>query len=138
MALQRRRWKRLRNLLFLFAALMGLLAVAVLGTAASIGHSVHGAVTSAQARFGGDPVEALMRVAETDSLALRERNQAIWALGQLGDARALPLLDALYTGEPCDHQHQICQHELRKARRLCSGGVNLSAPLWRHRVVAAR
>jgi hypothetical protein len=56
----------------------------------------------------------------------------VWALGHLGDARALPVLESHYTGGPCDHSRLLCQRELEKAIRLSRGGLNLPALVWRH------
>jgi len=65
-----------------------------------------------------------------------KRNHAIWALGQLGDKRALPSLEKLYTGEPCDHSKYVCQYELKKAIKLCRGGLNITAWTWRRFVLS--
>jgi len=46
---------------------------------------------------------------------LTVRNNAIWILGELRDEHALPVLAGLVTGQPCDHQFDVCQHELHKA-----------------------
>lgn len=40
-----------------------------------------------------------MVLVESDKFGYREKNKAIWALGQIGDRRAVPLLEKLYTGE---------------------------------------
>jgi hypothetical protein len=101
----------------------------------TIGYHVRAASSKAIAEHSGDRVTALMAYVSSDSHSLRDRNRATWALGQLGDARALPLLERLHAqheGEPCDHDRYLCQHELNKAIRACSGGTNLSALIWRH------
>lgn len=56
----------------------------------------------------GDDVAALMAIVESAQHSLRERNQAVWALGHLRDPRALSVLEAAYTGEPCDHSRFLC------------------------------
>jgi len=81
-----------------------------------------------------DCVIALSSLVQDENRGFRARNSAIWALGQLGDSRALPLLQTLYSGvipdrEPLDQV--ISQYELKKAVNLTSGGINLSAPIWR-------
>ena len=101
------------------------------GTAALIGSAVHAASEAALQEQPADRVLALMAYVESPKHTLQERNRAVWALGQLGDARALPVLQKYMTGGTCDHAHVLCQHELRKAMRLCSGATNLTAPLWR-------
>jgi len=71
--------------------------------------------------FPGDEVEALMALAESEHRPLADRNRAVWALGQLGDERALPMLKRFDTGRACDHSRLLCQKELRKAMDRCSG-----------------
>lgn len=69
----------------------------------------------------GDDVSALIGLMSADARPLRERNLAVWTLGRLSDARALPALAAAYTGEPCDHDRSLCQYELMKAIVRCGG-----------------
>jgi hypothetical protein len=108
------------------------LIVALLsGTTWLIESGVHAATEAALLDRPGDPVPALMAYIESPTHTLRERNRAIWALGQLGDARALPVLEKHVTGGQCDHSRALCQHELRKAIQLCRGGTNVTAILWR-------
>ena len=66
----------------------------------------------------GDDVAALIAYAQSGSHSLRDRNRAVWALGQARDERALPVLQAFVIGGKCDHRRQLCQHELKKALRL--------------------
>jgi len=103
-----------------------------------IGHQVRGEVERAQATVGGEPIAALLTVADSDDASLSQRNHAIWALGQLGAAEALPLLRRLRTGQPCVHDSLVCQREVEKAIALCDGAPNLGAMLWRHGELAAR
>jgi hypothetical protein len=125
-------WAGLRRTLtrvlivFLIIGTLGYVATGVL-----IGRALRSSVAHAQAEFGGEPVEALLQLATSRSSELSTRNRAIWALGQLGDVRALPTLEDLYDGEPCNHSERLCQRELRKAMGLCNGGLNLAAPVWK-------
>jgi hypothetical protein len=111
------------------AAVMGLVLIAALwlGSIWFIGSGVHAASEAALLGQPGDRVLALMAYVESPNHTLRERNRAVWALGQLGDARALPLLETHFTGTDCDHGRALCQHELRKAIRLCRGATNIAA-----------
>ncbi len=64
-------------------------------------------------KYPGDKVEALMMSVETKEYGYRAHlysvnNHAFWALGQLGDKRALPFLKKLSTGQPCDHETNLC------------------------------
>jgi hypothetical protein len=78
--------------------------------------------------FPGDEVEALSALVQSQQRTLAERNHAVWALGQIGDSRALPVLETFYTGQPCQHDRFICQKELRKAIDRCRGKNR--APAW--------
>lgn len=99
-----------------------------------IGHEAKSLCQNAQWQYGGDCVEALITQLNDEHQGYRTRNHAIWALGQLGDARALPTLEQHWTGnipdrEPLDET--ISQYELKKAINLASGETNVSAFIWR-------
>jgi hypothetical protein len=85
----------------------------------------------------GDKVEALMMFVESDKHAYNAHrysanNRAFWALGQLGDKRALPFLRNLLTGEACDHETNLCQGEITEAIQKLEGNqFNLPKSLWR-------
>ena len=79
------------------------------------------AVAQAAHAHPGDDVAALLDYVQSERHTLRNRNHAVWALGQARDARALPVLERLYTGTPCDHERYLCQGELAKAIKLCKG-----------------
>ncbi len=96
-----------------------------------IGEEVRAVTRQAEADYGREGTEALMMLIADQQRPLPERNRAVWATGQWGDPRALPLLLTLYTGEECDHDAHLCQRELRKAISLCRGGPNVTAFLWR-------
>lgn len=66
--------------------------------------------------FPGDVVEAAISALRSGEYSLSEKGRFVWVLQQVGDARALPVLDSLYTGEECRHGEIICQYELEKAR----------------------
>jgi hypothetical protein len=82
---------------------------------ASIRDSVTGAALSAMAQYPGDRVEALSALVACEGCSLSDRNRAVWALGQLRDRRALPILKKYYTGQGCNHSLGLCQYEMRKA-----------------------
>jgi hypothetical protein len=85
----------------------------------------------AQERYPGDRVKALISMVDCESCNLRDRDHAVWALGQLADHRALPVLEKHYTGKKCDHLHGICQYELEKALKLVRSGRNSEALFWK-------
>jgi hypothetical protein len=73
--------------------LSALIAVEVL----LIGAGVRAYSQTAQARFPGKRVEALIAMVECQSCNTRDRNDAVWTLGQLDDPSAIPVLERLYT-----------------------------------------
>jgi hypothetical protein len=100
----------------------------------TIGSGVRSISAEALQHHPGDRVPALMAYVESDEHSLADRNRAVWALGQLGDPGALPVLQKHWTGRPCDHEHELCQKELEKAITLCRGGKNVTAIFWRGRL----
>jgi hypothetical protein len=99
-----------------------------------IGFEVKSHCREAQRAYGGDCVESLIALLKDENRGFRERNSAIWALGQLGDRRALSALESFYTGNiPAKESldKTISQYELKKAVNLTSGGLNLGAFVWR-------
>jgi len=91
--------------------------------------------TAAMQEFPGDRVEALMAYVQSERHTLAERNRAVWALGQLRDPRALPVLQKFYTGQPCQHDKFLCQYELKKAIALCTG-EDFDPARWITRAIA--
>lgn len=99
-----------------------------------IGYEVKNLCQNAKWQYGGDCVEALTAQLKDEHQGFRTRNHAIWALGQIGDKRALLTLQTYYTGnipdrEPLDDS--ISQYELEKAIKLLSDGKNITAFIWR-------
>jgi hypothetical protein len=124
-----------------------LLLVAYLAGSLIIGAEVRSVSSLALRQYAGGPagdgpdrVVALVAFLESDRNGFRDRNLAVWALGQLGDPRALPVLRKYYTGEPRRENldRELSQHELRKAIRACQGGTNIGAWIWRHGELARR
>ena len=87
--------------------------------------------------YPGDKVDALMRFVEPNETGYKaqvydQNNHVFWALGQLGDKRALPFLRDLLTDKPCDHETNLCQGEIMEAiQKLEDNEFNLPAFLWR-------
>ena len=99
-----------------------------------IGYEAKTLCQNAKWEYGGDCVEALITQLKDEHQGFRTRNHAIWALGQLGDPRALSVLESYYTGnipdrEPLDEM--VSQYELKKAVDLAKGGTNITAFIWR-------
>jgi hypothetical protein len=93
---------------------------------------------TATQKYPGDKIEALMMSVETKKYGLdahlyKANNRFIWALGQLGDERALHFLRNLVTGEPCNHETNLCQGEIKDAiQKLETHQFNLPKFLWRN------
>jgi hypothetical protein len=107
-------------------------------TCSWIGYEVKNQCQSAKREYSGDCVEALTKLLNDENKGFRDRNSAIWALGQLGDSRVLPVLQSYYAGnitarEPLDKS--ISQYELKKAINLTSGGFNITSFIWRNRIL---
>ncbi len=130
-----------QKLFYLLAIGISVFLLFFIISASWIGYEVKNQCQEAQRDYGGDLsagkvdcVEVLISLLKDENRSFRARNDAIWALGQLGDARALPVLENLYTGDIPDREPYdgvISQYELKKAINLTSGGVNLSALVWR-------
>jgi len=97
----------------------------------SLSSSIKEISAEATQQYPGDRVEALIAYVKSENHSLRKRNLAVWALGQIGDERALPILTESYTGGPCDHDNLLCQGELQKAIKKCKGSLNATAWLPR-------
>lgn len=74
--------------------------------------------TLAKQEYKGVCVESLQNVAVDTTKSFRRRNDAVWALGQMADRRALATLQKLHTGtipprEPLDAT--LSQYEIKKA-----------------------
>lgn len=100
-----------------------------------IGHEAKRLCQEARWEYGKtDCVEALIATLDDENQGYSTRNHAIWALGQFGDSKALPVLHKYYTGEIPEREpldKTISQYELEKAIKLASGGINISAWVWR-------
>jgi hypothetical protein len=99
-----------------------------------IGYEVKDQCFEAQKQYSGDCTDALVFLLNDDNRSYRDRNSAIWALGQLGQEKALPVLNKYYTGvipkrEPLDKV--ISQYELKKAINLAKGGFNITSVFWK-------
>ena len=97
----------------------------------SIRSSVKEISAEATQQYPGDRVEALITYVKSENHSLRQRNRAVWALGQIGDEHALPILEKSYKGGPCDHDNLLCQGELQKAIKKCKSSFNATAWLPR-------
>ena len=125
-------WAAVRRVLGYGALIcFAFLFVAFLCICFSIRSSAKEISAMAVREFPGDRIVALMTYVDSKNYGLRQRNRAVWALGQIGDERALTTLEKFCTGGPCDHESRLCQGELQKAIKLCKGSLNATAWLPR-------
>jgi len=119
------------TLIFLLICVAGVLALSF-----AIELSVKRTCEMAVREHPGDKVDALRMCVKSDKYGYdahhyRMNNRVVWALGQLGDERALPFLRNLATDRPCDHETNLCQGEIQQAiRKLESNAFNLPRFLW--------
>jgi hypothetical protein len=109
----------------------GIIFVLYLGCSVMIGWGIETASQKAMAQFKGDRIEALIALVDCQNCRMEDRNLAVWALGQLKDKRALPILYKYRTGKPCNHWSQICQYEIAKAIRWTEGNSYMLPQIWR-------
>ena len=78
--------------------------------------------TQATEEFRLTPVQSLIAVIESNKFGFEKKNDAIWALGQIGDKKALPILEQIFTDKiekHCNRSENICQYEVQKAIKFC-------------------
>lgn len=121
-------------LLYLASIAAVCLVFVFLVTVNIIGYGVKDTCQDAKEQYSGDCVEALTQYLDDDSNSFRTRNSAVWALGQLGDDRALPTLQKHYThfdGERADRTNELSQLELERAIGYMDGSPNITTFFWR-------
>lgn len=119
-------------LLYVIAAGLGIVFLSLVIISFWIGLGVKKECQKAQQEHRGNCVKTLSAFIEDKKNTFKEKNSAVWALGQLGDPKALPVLNKYYTGEECEHDKFLCQYELEKAIKLTKGSFNITARFWRN------
>lgn len=80
-------------------------------------------------------IESLTNLIKSENHSFKDKNSAIWALGQFADQEALPFLEGLYiqTEEkgPCSRNNELCKYEIEKAIKWCKQG-NLTSWMYRN------
>jgi hypothetical protein len=130
--------RKRRTWLFVTGAVLAVAVVGAFGLQWWIRMDVRVTADAAATEFSGDRVQALARLVDCERCPLNRRNRAVWALGEMGDAAALPTLREHYTGAPCDHDTALCQYELDKAIRKIEGNWGLRDSFRRAFGAAAR
>lgn len=120
-----------RQAIFVLGIILLLVFVVAFGfSLRQIYHSVNDICRIAQEQHPGDPIDALLALIESDSASFKNKNRAIWALGQIGSKRALPLLHELDTekiqSKPYDSSAYIVQYTVEKAISQIEGNISLT------------
>lgn len=109
--------------------ILGGIIIAVLIVASGffwIHYSVGKTCDSAKEKHGGKCQKALVKVIEDKKASPKEKNDAIWALGQMAEPESLSALEKIYAGkvpegrEPLDKV--VSQYEIEKAIRWIKNG----------------
>lgn len=90
----------------------------------------------AQNEYKENCLYSLITYIEADKHTIKERNSAIWALGQLADPKALPFLyklnESLPEQDKCSYSVYLCKYEVKKAIKWCENG-NVTNWMYRNR-----
>lgn len=79
--------------------------------------------------YPGDKIQALVNVSKNQSTCTKDKSRALWALGQLGDKKALPYLLENFDGI---EETDICIYEAQFAiEKIKNETFNLPGFLWR-------
>lgn len=120
-------------LVILILGFINILAAYII-TSIIIGNGVKERCQIAQSKYKFDCVQSLILYLDDKTNDFKSRNSTIWALGQIGDKKALPVLEKYYVGETLFSSPQdkaISQYELKKAINLAKGGINLTHFVWK-------
>ena len=91
--------KLIRYILYFFSFILVSFLALVAILYAVIFLEVRRTCNSAQAKYQTNCVDSLIKVLESDGPTIKQKNDAIWALGQIADERSLPALKNIYTGQ---------------------------------------
>ncbi|HKZ34256.1 MAG TPA: hypothetical protein VJ179_00090 [Patescibacteria group bacterium] len=122
----------------LIVSLLGLFIISVifLYSLYLIRKDVKTACLKAKTAYQKDCVESLIQVIQSGESSYREKNTAVWALGQIADKKALPFLSILEASLPkqerCTYDEFICTYEVQKAIKWCTQG-NVTSWMYRNR-----
>ncbi|MCL4366686.1 HEAT repeat domain-containing protein [Patescibacteria group bacterium] len=123
-----------RKLVLVLSTSVLLLSVLFLGLGLyTIHRQVESSCQRAKSLYPGDCVEALLSLVSSEQNTFRERNNAIWALGQIANPRALPTLtildETLAAQTTCSYDEGLCKFEVEKAIKWIAQG-NLTSWMY--------
>jgi hypothetical protein len=75
----------------------------------------------------------MINILDSEQSSIKEKNNAVYVLGQLADKKALPKLQSLYSGVPQNKEPLdtvLSQYEIEKAIKWCENG---NATSWMYK-----
>lgn len=124
----------LRKIGLMAASLVSAFMIFIIIMSLYIGHDVDAMCKHAQDKYHLPCVDSLVLLLDNPNESYKDRNSAIWALGQLGNEKSLPTLHKYYTKDIPNKESlekDISQYELKKAISLASGSTNIARLIWR-------
>lgn len=119
---------KIKNFKKIVLIILGLGFILLLSAFAYIGFVINKEIKDrcifSQSKYSGDCVTALSSFLDDQNNNFGDRNSAIWALGQIGDKKALPVLEKYYTGNIPNREPWngvVSQYELKKAINSVNG-----------------
>jgi len=80
----------------------------------------------ARSQYKENCPNSLIKTIQSENVTSREKNSAIWALGQLADKNSLEFLYELNKSLPdqkrCDYNKHLCKYGVEKAIQWCEKG----------------
>jgi len=117
----------------------GFIGAAILAFAGITFSQLHSSVKSicltAKAEYEKDCVSSLIETIKSEKHSNQERNESIWALGQIADSKALPFLTELNQSlqdRKTDWEHGLSKFEVEKAIKWCTKG-NITSWMYLNR-----
>lgn len=112
--------------------IVGVLAVA--SGFFSLFYTVRKTCNLAKEKYQGKCQTALISVLEDENANPKEKNDAIWALGQMAESESLPALEKIYAGKVPEGREPlnevVSQYEIEKAIRWIKKG-NVTSWMYR-------
>lgn len=124
-----------KKIVFLVTALfLSLILIFFFFTFLTIYSKVKSTCLKTQKEYNVSCVDSLIKLTQSDKKTFREKNTAIWTLGQLADKKALPTLRSLYMGKVPrkeSYDKTLSQYELKKAITWCEKG-NITSWMYKN------
>jgi len=130
--------KKQSNALAIIGVLLGLGILFFAGMSFSRLHStVKSVCLAAKNEYKKDCVSSLIETVQSEKHSFKERNDAVWALGQIADPQALPFLTELNRSLPernLGYESGLSKPEVEKAIKWCGKEkTNITSWMYRNR-----